>query len=388
MTLLRNILYQVFTMLYFLAGFGQKVHLEKVGILPDDIEECSGIALLPSGHIGMINDSGNRPDLYITDHEGNIISKRCLIEVANHDWEELTYDDGWLFIGDFGNNRNKREDLVIYRYSMDKNDSATYYGAIHFTYADQQDFPPDYKFRNYDLEAMVHRDDSLYIFTKNRTRPFTGYTYLYGMPDKPGHYTLTRLDSFRTGFGQEQFFWIAGAALHQPSGSLALLGYDKMWLFTNYPGSHFFRGESQTISFEFLSQKEAITYVSPNEVLITDERNRFGGGNVYHGLLPKNKGVEYVELQDTAAIRLLSRQFSVSIVVELPSSIQGKVLWEIYKTNGTRVLAGHENISVENHQLIINTADFEPGGYVLNVITDDGPHAFKLKKLYSIKRNN
>lgn len=390
MKTVRAILYQVFSLLYFLVGFGQKIPLQKVGSLNDDIEECSGIAYLPSGNLAMINDSGNGADVFITDLKGNIITRKCLIEITNNDWEELTYDDGFLYIGDFGNNRNKREDLTIYRYMIDDKDSMTYYGEIHFKYADQKHFPPDSDYRNYDLEAMVHMNDSIFIFTKNRTEPFTGYTYQYGMPDEPGSYTLSRLDSFKTGYGKEEFFWIAGAALNKETGTLALLGYDKIWLFNNYNGSRFLSGESETISFEFLSQKEAVTFVDKNELIITDERNRFGGGDVYYASLPEPAIAQH-EIQpfDTAFfnLRIQSEEITDSIVVIFPEFFEGKLLWEIFNTKGERVLAGNNTMAKDEQLFVIDTKALKPGGYVLNVIIEDHPHAFKVKKLYPIKKN-
>lgn len=389
MKTLRNIFYQIFSLLYFLAGFGQKVPLQKVGELDDRILECSGVTQIPGGHLAMINDSGNKPEVFFTDPKGKVLGGRCLSEVENFDWEEITYYDGFLYIGDFGNNKNKRKNLVIYKYKLGGPDSLTYWGELHFKYADQQEFPPDEEFQNYDMEAMVHYHDSIFIFTKNRTKPFTGYTYQYGMPDKPGNYTLTRLDSFLTGYGDQDLFWVSGAALNYNTNVLALLGYDKMWVFKDYSGARFFSGKHKTYSFEFLSQKESIAFLNDNELVITDEKNLFGGGIVYHASLPSPELDKKVQPYDTSFFELdiLNTEFQDSIVVLFPNFYEGKVLWEIFKTDGNRVKAGNTTLTKDFQKVVINTRDLSPGGYVLNVIVEGHPHAFKLRKLYPLSED-
>ncbi len=367
----------------------QKLLLKKVGSLHEDIEECSGIAKVPSGHIAMINDSGNRPDLFFTDEDGKIVKRQCLAEVSNIDWEEVSYAEGYIYIGDFGNNRNKRKDLVIYKYTISETDSTTYYSEIHFKYADQKEFAPDDERMNYDLEAMVVYNDSIFLFTKNRTEPFTGYTYQYGMPARGGHYNLTRLDSFKTGTeGKWDYWWISAATLSPNKKTLVLLGYDKMWTFENFKGSHFLRGKSTTYQFEALSQKEGITFLDDNHLMITDERNRYGGGDVFHCNLPKKTEITELALsvdQELPELTLNSKEFTDSIQVHFSAAYSGKVLWEIYTTNGERITAGNK-IMTAGDTLNIDGSKLPPGGYVLNIIINGQPNAFKLKKLYPLQK--
>ncbi len=390
MKLSTGLLLTFFFIISFQMVFAQKIPLQKVGSLHEDIEECSGIALVPSGHIAMINDSGNRPDLFFTDVTGQIVKRRCMAEVSNIDWEDITYADGYLYIGDFGNNKNKRKDLVIYKYSIGETDSVTYHSEIHFRYADQLEFAPDEERMNYDLEAMVVFNDSIFIFTKNRTEPFTGYTYQYGMPARAGHYNLTRLDSFKTGTeGKWDYWWITSAALNPDKSSLVLLGYDRMWVFENFNGSKFLQGKNTTYQFKALSQKEGITFLDNNKFMITDERNRFGGGYVFIGNIPKKK--QKVELalaleENLPELTMAGKEFTDSIVVQFSEPYSGKILWEIFSTNGERVMAGNKLMQGLETTLIIDGSKLDPGGYVINVIIDDTPHAFKLKKLYPLQK--
>ncbi len=389
MKLRLSLLAPLFTLAFY-SAFSQKILLQKVGALNEDIEECSGITLVPSGHIAMINDSGNRPDLFFTDQKGNILKRRCMAEVSNIDWEDISYADGYLYIGDFGNNKNKRKDLVIYKYSISETDSVTYHSEIHFRYADQLEFAPRDEKMNFDLEAMIIFNDSIFIFTKNRTEPFTGYTYQYGMPARAGHYNLTKQDSFKTGTeGKWDYWWITSAALSPDKNTLALLGYDKMWTFENFKNSKFLQAKSTVHQFEALSQKEGITFLTNDKFMITDERNRYGGGDVFIGSLPQK--VHKVELamattENLPEVSISEKEFTDSIVVHFSEPYSNKILWEIFTTNGSRVAAGNQVLAPKQTVLIIDGSALKAGGYVLNVILDDTPHAFKLKKLYPLQK--
>lgn len=380
--MIKNLTYQLLTFLYFHAGFAQNIPLQTIGQLDNAIHECSGIELLPSGHIAMINDSGNHPDVFFTTRDGQIVHKTCLMKTTNKDWEEIAYANGNLYIGDFGNNDNDRRDLKIYIYGVEGEDSVFYRGQISFQYADQKNFPPPYSGRNYDMEAMVVMNDSLFLFSKNRTRPFTGYTYQYGMPAQPGNYTLSRIDSFKTGVGKEEFFWIAGADYNPPTNTLALLGYDKVWLFSHFSGSHFFKGEHQTFGFESLTQKESICFLDNETLIITDEKNFFGGGNIYLAKIPR------IATSDSSMqVEVPQQEFADSIEVLFAKTPKDKILWEIFSSSGKRVLAGNADHVSPQDPLIISTEGIPAGGYVLNVIVDGKPHAFKIKKLYRSKTN-
>ncbi len=369
--MLKNIIYQIFAFFHFLPGSGPEMHLERIKELEPVLAECSGVALLPSGNLAMINDSRNPAEVIITGQSGNILKKVSLDFADNRDWEEITYANGFLYVGDFGNNSNKRRDLKIYRLGVTDEDSLYDAGILTFSYARQKEFPPEERLQNYDMEAMVHAGDSLYLFSKNRTSPFTGYTYLYGMPAMPGQYELTPLDSFKTGEGLAPAFWITGAALAPSGKTLILLGYDKMWVFTDYPKHSFFKGQNETWHFDELSQKEAVTFISHDSLAITDEREDFfGGGYLYRGHLATGSEVSIYP----------RREIDDSLRINLEHNPGKAVLWEIYNTRGERLLFGTIKAD-SDFPVTIDTTSLPAGGYVINVIVAGTPHAFKVKKL-------
>jgi hypothetical protein len=67
----------------------------------------------------VIEDSGNANKIYGLNQRENS-KKHHYQNAENIDWEEITKDkEGNLYIGDFGNNENKREDLCIYKIAKD-----------------------------------------------------------------------------------------------------------------------------------------------------------------------------------------------------------------------------------------------------------------------------
>jgi len=370
--MIKNIFFQIFSMLYF-ATFGQQLQLDKIGYIPDVAEECSGIALLPSGHLAMINDSGNDPEVFITTTDGDLIKSIYLPDACNIDWEAAVYHNGHLYIGDFGNNDNERKDLVVLKYKITPSDSIYNQQIIKFRYANQREFPPDRDKQNFDTEAMIHYRDSIFVFTKNRTRPFSGYTYVYGMPDVPDSYILAPLDSFRTGVGEKDYWWITDAALSPDGKKLVLLGYDKLWLFEDFKGTEFFSGISQVYALGWLSQKESITFFTDSELLITDELNRFGGGKIYHTQL---------DPPDEFEVKVGPKEFQSFVKIELTAKAESKVRYEVFNTKGKRIDAGTLPDNTTDHK--IDTRAYPPGGYVFSILLGEKPfQAFKLKKLYT-----
>lgn len=231
-----------------------------------------------------VNDSGNEAIVYGYNPLTNKIEKT--IEISNgdnEDWEDITSDEkGNLYIGDFGNNRNKRKDQVIYqvttRHDLPKVKMEAY--KISFQFEDQEKFPPKKKNRNFDVESFIYLDGNFYLFTRNRSSKFDGTTKLYKVPAQPGHHTAMLLDIFKT-CEDDDDCQVTAAALDRKQNRLVLLNYNKVWLFTNFTGDNFFKGSVTEIKLQHSSQKESITFRDDNSLYIADERNGSKGGNLY-----------------------------------------------------------------------------------------------------------
>ncbi|MFN0014359.1 MAG: hypothetical protein ACKVU2_07400, partial [Saprospiraceae bacterium] len=261
--------YSVFFLLFFPALLAAQALPERCTPLPDAIREVSGMVCTPEGNLWMLNDSRNPSELFLFDPvSGKLLETRTL-PVPNRDWEDLTFaPDGHLYIGDFGNNRNARRDLCIFRYHP----KTGALDSIQFHYPDQQAFPPvDDRDWNFNCEAMVFFQDSLHLFSKV---VFKGnfVTKHYVLPAKPGKYVAELRDSLLL-----ENRVVTGAALSPDGKTLALTTYfmgktlgfipytrATAYFFTGFTGSRFLQGKRSEMRLPkciFARQYESITWL-------------------------------------------------------------------------------------------------------------------------------
>jgi hypothetical protein len=259
--------------------------LQIVADLPGLVKEVSGIEKFPENDfLWAINDSRNPPEVYGYNLGTNTFEITLRVKNAtNIDWEDLTKGpDGTLYIGDFGNNRSSRTDLTIYSipqlHSLEKRRVEA--GVTTFRFEDQEKFPPKDKSLSFDVEAFIFLKGNFYLFTRNRAKKYDGTTKIYKLPAREGDFVATLIGSFETCNDQSDCE-ITGAAIHEPSGKIALLSYNKVWIFCDYEGDAFLSGKVEKIKLHHTSQKESICFVSENKLLIADERSRGEGGNLY-----------------------------------------------------------------------------------------------------------
>lgn len=262
---------------------------EKKGKLPKELKEISGWIFVNDSTLIAHNDSGNDPVLFVLNLDGSIRHKARIKGVDNVDFEDITSDGkGTLYVGDIGNNDNLRKNLVIYRVKTaavlqhDEVDAK----AIHFSYPEQEAFPPAATDRNYDAEALTFYDDSLFIFTKCRTEPFDGKCFIYSVPVKAGVHKAKRLTYIKTGKRGIYQDAVTGADLYR--NELHLLTYNRVLIYTFKDKIPLFKNQ---ISMQPLSQKEAIAVRKNGKVYVADEVQKIvGGGNVYVVSQPTAKG--------------------------------------------------------------------------------------------------
>ncbi|MBX2945145.1 MAG: hypothetical protein KF725_04880 [Cyclobacteriaceae bacterium] len=252
-------------------------------MLPNQINEASGLAVADQGNFWTHNDDGI-PVLYCIDNTGKLI-RTLYLNNLNKGWEDLARDkEGNLYIGAFGNNKNDRRDLKILIVKNPESVSEKIYNAeiINFTFEDQHEFPPAITHQNFDADALIAYNDWLYIFTKNRTTPFTGYTKVYRLPKNPGQHIATLVDSIYLGKGPMMDDWVTGADISPDGSTLALLGHSRIWLISDFNNGRFSTGNIMRIELGNYSHKAGIAFTSANEIFIVDEKE-FGilGGDLY-----------------------------------------------------------------------------------------------------------
>ena len=210
-------LYLIFGLLLSATyAFGQAT-VSRVGDLPSGIEESSGL-LLVNGRLLTHNDSGNEAVLYELDTTSLGIARSIRITNAqNTDWEDLAMDNMYIYVGDIGNNLGQRQDLKIWRISLEEalNAETVTAEAIAYTYEDQSDFSGGQN-SDWDAEALVVRGDSLWIFTKQWQ---SQGTVIYRIPKTPGSHTAERIAELAVGG------LVTSASPFSDNTGIALLGY-------------------------------------------------------------------------------------------------------------------------------------------------------------------
>lgn len=259
-------------------NFGQLIFVTD---LPKQLKEVSGNETFPNSEIiWMINDSGNASKIYGVSKNGEIF-KEVLIDKKNKDWEDLTTDkQGNLYIGDFGNNKNKRKNLRILKITskgLQQEKSAA--EKIVFDYENQKKFPPKKEKQFFDAEAFFYFNNHFYIFTKSRVKGKFGQTFLYKIPSKKGKHKAKLIGQFYN--GDKNSSWITSADISEDGKKVALLSQKNILIFSDFDTDDFFSGNLKKIPLTHHSQKEGICFKDSNTLLITDEKTGFHGRNLY-----------------------------------------------------------------------------------------------------------
>lgn len=260
----------LFILIATLPFLAQAQQVSLVTTLHDSIEESSGLIYL-NGKFITHNDSGGDAALYEIDTLTGNVTRTVFISNANNtDWEDICMDSTYIYIADFGNNSGARTDLKIYRlaisdYENTLNDTVNV-DTINFSYTNQIDFTPTSFETNFDAEALITYQDSLYIFSKNWGN---NWTYIYPLAKTPGTYSLEKTDSI------DVDGLITGADYNQQTNTIMLSGYAFFVEINNFTSNHFSEGDIQRLTTETplgaSFQVEGITSTPNNQYYLTSE---------------------------------------------------------------------------------------------------------------------
>jgi hypothetical protein len=231
------------------------------------VHEASGIDWTGGSSYWTHNDGYGDNHLYKLTSTGALSKTITVTGAINNDWEDITSnsDKTFMYIGDFGNNNQNRTNLHIYRITYPSLVSGTSVAAqtISFHYPDQNHFPA--RWWNFDAESLFHHNGKLYIFTKADGNAI-GYTKLYTVPDQPGNYTATFIDSFAIS-GR-----ITSADISPDGTTAALISNTNVYLFRNFTGTNIFHGTYTKLSIAgSWTQKEGVCFNSSNTLCMIDE---------------------------------------------------------------------------------------------------------------------
>jgi hypothetical protein len=235
--------------------------------LSDTLVETSG--LIAFDNLLWTHNDDHDTNIYGMDSNGKIKKTIQLEKVVNTDWEEISQDSSSIYIGDFGNNyQGNRKDLHILR--IEKNSflqNKPIIDTISFSYSNQTDFTVQKKTTNFDCEAFVVSQDSIYLFTKQWSQDKTS---VYSLPKTPGHYVAKLKETL------DVEGLVTGATM-TPNNEIVLCGYTKMfttflYLISDLKNYDFSLANKRRIKFSLTyHQIEGITTLDGKLFYLTNE---------------------------------------------------------------------------------------------------------------------
>ena len=201
-----------------------------------------------------------------------------LKEIRNEDTEEIAQDSLHLYFGDIGNNicgcRNNLKILRVSKKSL--LNQILKIDTIAFSYEDQTYTAEDVNATDFDCEAFIVTDDSIYLFTKEW---ISHQTTLYSLPKTPGTHVAHRRGTYNVQ-------GLVTGATYLPEYRLVILcGYDYnssdivsalhpfIVLLYDFQDNNFFSGNKRRLDFETTAkaQVEAIATANALDYYITNE---------------------------------------------------------------------------------------------------------------------
>lgn len=255
---------------------GQVISPATICVFSDTINESSGVIAIDSVRVLTHNDSGDSARLFIYNSATCQIEKTVVINsYSAKDFEAITKDDsGFIYVADVGNNFADRNDLVILKIGLAEilAEDTVNFLPIYFDYSDQTTFATTV--HNYDCEGIFHFNDSLFLFSKNHGIA-GNYCKRYALPDVPGTYTLTPLDSIALPN------WITDAAIAPDQMHYVLTSEENLIEFNIVAGAINYNFMSTIYDYSFVTKKEGVCYLDDLNFYLTDEVFIGEGGKLY-----------------------------------------------------------------------------------------------------------
>ena len=247
-----------------------KIKPQSTQKLSDTLRETSG--LIAFDNLLWTHNDDRDTTIYGLDFNGKIQKKITLDKVKNTDWEEISQDSSYIYVGDFGNNfQGNRKDLHVLRIEKKSfllNKPIT--DTISFSYSNQTDFSIQKEnTTDFDCEAFVVSQDSIYLFTKQWSQ---NKTSLYVLPKIPGNHIAQLKETL------DVEGLITGATALPSGKGIVLCGYSKMlqpflFLLYDYKNDDFSTGNRRKVklSLPFFHQIEGIATFDGKLFYLTNE---------------------------------------------------------------------------------------------------------------------
>jgi len=241
-------------------------------ILNQNVLETSGL-IDWNNFLYTHNDNTDTIIYKLNKMSGAIVQSLPLNTVQNIDWEEISQDENYIYIGDFGNNATgNRTNLKIYKVRKTSMETVPEIETINFNYSNQTDFTSQTANQtDFDCEAFVVTTNEILLFTKQWV---SGNTTIYSLPKTSGTHTANYLTTINVNG------LITGATLKEDSRLISLCGYSAtlqpfIFLIYDYIGTDFTVANKRKIAvplpyhqIEAIATNNGLDYNLTNESLV------------------------------------------------------------------------------------------------------------------------
>jgi hypothetical protein len=345
--------------------------------LPASLQESSGL-IYYNNAIWTHNDNSDLKLYQLNPNDASQIATQTILNCNNTDWEEITQDANFIYVGDFGNNSSgNRTDLHILRIA--KNSlftSSLSVDTIWFTYSNQTDFSATSgNNTNFDCEAFIVSSDSIYLFTKQWLNQ---QSTIYVLPKLPGTYSAQLKATIPVNG------LITGANFQEEKRLITLIGYSGLlqpflYLLYDFQGTNFESGNKRKVGLNLpFHQTEGITSENGIDYYVSNEyfSNAFVATpqklhtlNLSNFLQPYiNSLTNHIEtLNESYNLTLTPNPTNQSISIH-SENLTFKTI--VISTNFGKIV--QQTSGNEANEATLNVASLLPGSYFLSVISNKG----------------
>jgi hypothetical protein len=345
--------------------------------LPASLQESSGL-IYYNNAIWTHNDNSDLKLYQLNPNDASQIATQTILNCNNMDWEEITQDANFIYVGDFGNNSSgNRTDLHILRIA--KNSlftSSLSVDTIWFTYSNQTDFSATSgNNTNFDCEAFIVSSDSIYLFTKQWLNQ---QSTIYVLPKLPGTYSAQLKATIPVNG------LITGANFQEEKRLITLIGYSGLlqpflYLLYDFQGTNFESGNKRKVGLNLpFHQTEGITSENGIDYYVSNEyfSNAFVATpqklhtlNLSNFLQPYiNSLTNHIEtLNESYNLTLTPNPTNQSISIH-SENLTFKTI--VISTNFGKIV--QQTSGNEANEATLNVASLLPGSYFLSVISNKG----------------
>lgn len=315
------------------------------------------------------NDNTDKNIYKIDKISGSIVQNFSLSTTQNIDWEEISQDENYIYVGDFGNNGNgNRTNLKIYKIDKSTLESNHQIEVINFTYSNQTNFTPQgANNTDFDCEAFVVTANEILLFTKQW---ISKKTSVYSIPKIAGSHVA----NLNTTLNVDGL--ITGATLKEDSRLIALCGYSTtlqpfVYLIYDFYDLNFSNANKRKIEVklpfhqtEGISTSNGLEYNLSNESFI--QSPFINNLQKLHQLSLESYLTNYFNSLSSGDYNATNHKISLS-----PNPTNGEIqindlesdnqAYQIFDLNGKLIKSGNFYNSV------INILDLEKGIYLLKI---------------------